>query len=129
MTTTNASLVTAARILRSRTARVRTGNHMSVARRLAVLDAYVARVNAGRLTAASYLAEVLGVNADFVCRFASGFGKAATAAHRARTGISPRRDSIARVGRRRFVECFSYDLCDLAEAARTFVHTRNLIAA
>jgi len=129
MTTTNASLATVVRILRSRANRVRTGSHMSTARRLAVLDAYVARVNAGRLTAASYLTKVLGVNADFVRRFASGFGKAATAAHRARTGISPRRDSIARVGRRRFVECFSYDLCDLAEAARTFVHTAAFINA
>jgi len=79
MTTTNASLATVVRILRSRANRVRTGNHMSVARRLAVLDAYVARFNVGRLTAASYLTKVLGMNADFVRRFASGFGKTATA--------------------------------------------------
>lgn len=129
MTTTNARLATTARILHSRAVRTRIGHHMSVARRLAVLDAHVARFNAGRATAASYLTETLGVNADFVRRFASGFGKAATAAHRARTGNDPQRNCIARVGRRRFVQCSSYDLCDLAEAARTFARTAAFLNA
>lgn len=129
MTTTNASLATTARVLRSRTARIRIGHHMSVARRYAVLDAHVARHNAGRATAAAYLTEVLGADANFVRRFASGFGKAATAAHLARTGAKPRRNCIARVGRRRFVECFSYDLRDLVEAAHTFKHTATLVNA
>lgn len=112
-----------------RAARVPTGHHMSVTRRIAVLEAHVARFNTGRATAASYLTEVLGVDADFVRRFASGFGKAATAAHRARTGNDPQRDCIARVGRRRFVRCFSYDLCDLVMAARTFPRTAAFLNA
>lgn len=128
MSTTNASLATTARILSSRAARTRVGHHMSVARRYAVLDAYAARFNAGRATAAGYLTEILGVDAEFVRRFASGFGKAATAAHRTRTGNSPLRNCIARVGRR-FVQCASYDLRDLAEAARTFPRTAALINA
>lgn len=106
-----------------RAARTRTGHHMSIARRIAVLDARVARFNARRATAASYLTEVLGVDADFVRRFAPGFGKAATAAYRARTGDSPPCDCIARIGLRRFVECASYDLCDLDAAARAFPRT------
>lgn len=112
-----------------RAARTTVGHHMSAARRLAVLDAHAARFNAGRATAASYLTDVLGASADFVRRFASGFGKAATAAHRARTGNDPQPDCIARVGRRRFVQCFSYDPRDLDEAARTFVRTAGFLAA
>lgn len=112
-----------------RAARVRIGHHMSVVRCYAVLNAHVARFNAGRATAASYLTEVLGVDGEFVRRFASGFGKAATAAHRAHTGDNPQRDCIARIGRRRFVQCFSYDLRDLDEAARTFPRTAAVLSA
>lgn len=130
MTTTNASLATTARVLRSRTARIRIGHHMSVARRYAVLDAYVARINGNLITAASYLAGI-GASRAFIDRFGSAFGAKVSKAYQARFGRKPTRTALACRGVR-FFDAFAYtadELPVLNDAARSYDRTRNLIAA
>lgn len=130
MTTTNASLATTARVLRSRAARARIGNHMSVVRRFAVLDALIARTNGGLITAAGYLADVLGAGEKFVYLYSSPFGRDVAKQYRAKFNAEPKQ-GLTRRGLRLF-DGFVYTANEapiLDEAARTYARTRNLIAA
>lgn len=132
MTTTNASLATTARVIRSRTARTRIGNHMSVARRHAVLDAFIARCNGPLvITAASYLRGVIGAGEMFVDRFGSSFGTKVSKGYQAQFGHKSARTALARRGMRIF-DAFAYtadEIGILDEAARNYDRTRKLIAA
>ncbi|ACU71854.1 hypothetical protein Caci_2945 [Catenulispora acidiphila DSM 44928] len=130
MTTTNASLATTARVLRTHAARTRVGTHMSVARRYAVLDALIARTNGALITAASYLAGI-GADQAFIDRFGSAFGTKASKAYQAKFGCKSRRTGLARRGLRLF-DAFAYtanEMPILNEAARSYARTSNLIAA
>lgn len=130
MTTTNASLATTARVLHSRAARARIGHHMSSARRYAVLDALIARTNGGLITAAGYLADVLGANEKFIYSFGSPFGRDVAKKYRAKFDAEPKR-GLTRRGLRLF-DGFVYAADEapiLDEAARSYNRTRKLIAA
>jgi len=87
------------------------GRHDSVTRRLFNLAALVARVNAGRLTAASYLAE-LGADGDTIRRYAATLGKKIKAAYEAKRGTQPERTALALVGHH-LTRCFAYDAGDV----------------
>ncbi len=114
-----------------RAARARVGHHMSIGRRHAVLDALVARVNAGKLTAAQYLADVLGADGAFIGSYAGPFGKAIATAWRAVRGTDPQRTGLALVGRR-LVSVFAYsadELPILQAAAEAYPRTAALLTA
>jgi hypothetical protein len=114
-----------------RAARVRIGHHMSPARRDARLAAVVARTNAGRLTAAEYLTDVLGADQDFVHSYASPFGKAIATAWRAAYGADPKKKGLALVNRR-LIPVFAYridDLPILQAAALAYPRTAELVGA
>ena len=131
MTTTNASLATTARILRNRHARTRIGHHMSVARRHAVLDAYIGRCNGPLTTAAAYLREVLHAGEVFTDRFGSAFGTKVSNGYQAKFGHKSARTALARRGMRLF-DAFGYtadEMPVLDEAARGYNRTRKLIVA
>lgn len=131
MTTTNASLATTARVLRSRATRTRIGHHMSVARRHAVLDAFIARCNGALITAASYLRSAIGADEMFVDRFGSAFGTKISKGYQAKFGRKSTRTALARRGYRIF-DAFAYtaeEIGILDEAARSYDKTRKLIAA
>lgn len=130
MTTTNASLATTARVLHGRAARTRIGNHMSVTRRYAVLDALITRTNGGLITAAGYLADVLGATEKFIYSYSSPFGRDVAKKYRAKFNAEPKQ-GLTRRGLRLF-DGFVYTADEvpvLDEAARTYARTRNLIAA
>lgn len=130
MTTTNASLATTARVLRSRAARTCIGNHMSVVRRFAILDAYIARTNGGLITVAGYLANALGANEKFIFSYGSPFGRDVAKRYRAAFNAEPK-TGLTRRGMRLF-EGFVYTADEafiLAESARSYSRTRKLIAA
>lgn len=113
-----------------RAARVRTGHHMSAQRQVAVLDALVARVNTGRITAAEYLTGVLGADEEFVRRYASPFGRHVAQAYRAAFGMEPAKAGLARRGTR-LVPCFAYTAAEvpvLYEAALAYGRTRELLS-
>jgi len=112
-----------------RAARVRIGHHMSVQRRIAVLDATVERANLGFLTAAEYLAE-LGLDEAFIYSYASPFGKAAAKAYRSAFGVEPAKSGLARRGMR-LVPVFAYGADEagvLYEAAQDYKRTREFLA-
>ncbi len=112
-----------------RAARLRVGHHMSVQRRIAVLDAVVERANVGRITAAEYLAE-LGLDEAFINSYASPFGKAAKKAYVAAFGVEPPKSGLARRGMR-LVPVFAYaaDEADVLYAgAQNYVRTREFLA-
>lgn len=114
-----------------RAARVRIGHHMSVARRAAFVGALVARWNTGRVTAEAWLATVPGVDAEFVRRYASPFGREVAKVYRARFGTEPVRAGSAWRSRM-LVDCFAYsaeELPALEEAARSYKRTALLLAA
>lgn len=113
-----------------RAARVRVGNHMSVARRHAVLDALVERVNTGRITAAEYLTDVLGADEAFVHSYASPFGRQVARAYRQTFGCEPVKAGLARRGVR-LVPCFAYTADEafvLYEAALAYGRTLELLS-
>lgn len=121
----------AAAVKTGRGARVRVGHHMSPARRIAVLDATVDRVNAGRVTAAEYLAAELGADAAFVHSYASPFGREVAKAYRAAFGAEPAKCGLARRGLR-LVPVFAYgadELPVLLEAAQSYRRTAELLDA
>lgn len=131
MRTTNRQLASQVRTTTRRSARVRVGNAMSPARRYAVLDALVARVNRDLVTTARYLAEVLHADAEFVRRFAGSFGKIAKAVYLAEFGTEPTRSGIARVGTKLFA-AFAYRTAEIAvldKAAASYPRTAALLAA
>lgn len=118
-------------VLSGRAARTRVGSHMSVQRRYAVLDALVRRTNAGKVTTAQYLADVVGADADFVRRFAAPYGKAVAKAYRDEYGAEPSKSGLARRGRM-LLSCFAYgadDLPVLDKGARTYRRTAELLGA
>lgn len=111
-----------------RAARTRVGHHMSVARRHATLIAWA---NAGKLTAAQYLADILGADTAFIGSYAGPFGKAIATAWRAARGADPKRTGLARVGQR-LVRVFAYgadELPILQAAAEAYPRTAALLAA
>ena len=113
-----------------RAARVRVGHHMSVQRHIAVLDALVERTNAGRITAAEYLAE-LGADEAFIHSYASPYGRAVAAAYRSAFGAEPVKSGLARRGLR-LVPVFAYAADEsqvLYEAAWTYKRTAEFLAA
>lgn len=115
-----------------RAARVRVGHHMSVARRHAVLDAHIGRVNAaaGVITAAGYLTDVLGASAAFVAAYAPPFGTAVAKAYREQFDAEPRRDGLSRRGLRLF-SCFAYranEAAVLEAGVRSYRRTAELLA-
>jgi hypothetical protein len=119
-----------------RAARVRVGRHDSVARYRAVLEATARRANGIRATAAAYLTG-LGADAEFIRRFASQFGKAATRIHRDRLHAEPALDGLAIISARgrhgarhpRLIEVNTYPVAILAHAARSYPRTATLIGA
>lgn len=114
-----------------RAARVRVGHHMLVARRHAVLDAYVARVNGELITTAAYLSNVLGASPAFVAAYAPPFGTAVAKAWRAQHHTEPAKTGLSRRGLRLF-SCFAYDPADLPvleAGARSYKRTAVLLAA
>lgn len=113
-----------------RGARLRVGHHMSVQRRIIVLDAVVERANVGRITAAEYLAQ-LGADEAFINSYASPYGRAVAKAYRSAFGAEPARSGLARRGVR-LVPVFAYtaDEADaLYEAAQDYKRTREFLAA
>jgi len=131
MTTT--ARATTIRIVTSATrpTRTRASHHMSVTRRHAVIDAYIARVNGGLITAAAYLREVLGAGEAFTDRFGSSFGTKVSKAYQAAIGRKSNRTGLARRGYRIF-DAFAYTTGEkriLDQAARGYDKTAPLIAA
>lgn len=111
--------------------RNRVGSSTSTTRLRAVLANLAARVNSNRATAADYLANVLGADADFVRRYGSVFGKTATKLMR-ESGTEPTRNGLAVVIRHRhasLVEVNTYPVEVLAAAARAYGRTAALIGA
>lgn len=113
-----------------RAERTPVGHHMSVQRHIAVLDALVERTNAGRITAAEYLAE-LGLDEAFINSYASPYGRAVAKAYRSAFGVEPAKSGLARRGLR-LVPVFAYDADEagvLYEAAQDYQRTREFLAA
>lgn len=131
MSTTNASLAATARVLHSRHNRARIARHMSVARRHAVLDAYIARCNGPLITAAAYLRTTLGAGEAFVDRYGSAFGTKVSQGYQVKFGRKSTRTALARRGMRLF-NAFAYttdELLVLDEAARSYDRTAAFFAA
>lgn len=129
MTITTAIKTIAADLTRAHRARV--GHHMSVARRHAVIDAWVDRTNTanGVTTTATYLRDVIGADADFIHRYASPYGTAVAKAYRAVYGANPAKTGVARRGVRIF-DAYGYTDADVLDAgARAYARTAALIAA
>lgn len=83
-----------------RAARVRVSTFSSPARRADVLRRLVERVNAGRVTTAAYLADVLGADEAFIHSFASPYGRAVAKVYREKFGADPVRSGLAVRGQR-----------------------------
>jgi len=114
-----------------RAARIRVGNHMSVARRQAVLAAVADRHNTGKTTAAQYLADVIGADEAFVHSYASPYGKACAKVYREQFGAEPQRCGLAVRGRR-LVAVLAYsedELPVLAKGAAEYRRTAELLAS
>lgn len=118
-----------------RALRTRVGHHTSPARRRAVLDAYTRRVNraAGYVTAAEYLADVVGADAAFVASYGSWYGKAVAKAWREATGTEPAKYGLARRGTL-LLAVFAYGTDERSTAvldagARSYKRTALLLAA
>lgn len=129
-TTSIAAAVYNATRAAGRAARVRVGNHMSVARRHAVLDAYTTRVNGTLITVASYLAG-LGASRVFVDRYSAAFGIKVSKAYQAKFGHKPFRTALAARGMRLF-GVFAYTADErqiLDQVAGDYDKTRYLLAA
>jgi hypothetical protein len=94
------------------------GRFNSPVRRAYTLGRLVERVNTGRVTVASYLAD-LGADADTIRRYSATLGKHVKAAYQAKYSVEPVRSAIAVVGRR-IVRAFAYDAGD-AEILRAAV--------
>ena len=115
----------------SRRDRARVGHHMSPARRYAVLDATVARANAGLVTTADYLTDVLGADDEFVRRFSSPFGKSVAKVYREEYGQEPPKNGLAR-RRTMLLSVFAYgedELPVLAKGALNYKRTADLLLA
>ncbi len=111
-----------------RAARVRVGNHMSAARRQAVLRAVADRFNTGKVTTAGYLASI-GADPEFVRRFCGPFGAAVAKVYREQHGAEPAREGLDVRGRR-LVRVNSYRAADaavLAQGARNYRRTAELL--
>lgn len=109
--------------------RTRTGTTTSVARRYAVLDAYVARRNAGIVTAGQYLAILTG-DAEFSAAYDSPFGKAIKKAYKALHGEDPAKIRLV-TEHRRIHRAIGYRIDEpaLAIATQTYPRTAALIGA
>lgn len=113
-----------------RAARVRVGTFNSVARRQAVLQAVADRHNTGKTTAAQYLTDVLGADAEFVHSYASPYGKACAKVFREQYGAEPQRSGLAVRGRR-LVAVLAYsedEVQVLDKGAREYRRTAELLA-
>lgn len=108
--------------------RALTGTFKSVGRRHAVLTAYVARRNAGIVTAGQYLTEVLGADAEFSARFDSPFGKAIKKAYKALHGEDPAKIRLV-TEHRRLHRAIGYLLGEpaLTVAAASYPRTAALL--
>lgn len=112
--------------------RVLVGTHNSVTRLRSVLANLVSRVNGNHATAAAYLTSTLGADAEFVRRYGSVYGKAATKAYREQYGTDPARDGLAvvrRNGHPALVRVNTYPRAVLADAAAHCPRTAALIGA
>jgi hypothetical protein len=90
--------------------------------------AMLAYRNAGRTTAADYLAEI-GADADTIRRFASPFGRKVAQAHRAATGNDPAQSGAALV-RGQLMRVYAYaDRALLDGVARDYHATATLVTA
>jgi hypothetical protein len=130
MSTTNASIATTARIIRTRAARTRIGHHMSLARRYAVLDALIARTNGAFTTVAEYLANVVGADEKFLYSYSPSFGRFVAKAYRAKFNAEPKQ-GLTRRGLRLF-DGFVYaadEMLVLDETARSYGRTADLVNA
>lgn len=109
--------------------RVLAGASNSVTRLRTVLASLAARVNGNRVTAADYLTNVLGADADFVHRYGSVYGKTATKLMR-ESGAEPKRNGLAVVTRHRhasLVEVNTYPVEILRAAAANYARTATLL--
>ena len=107
--------------------RILTGTFKSVARRYAVLDAYVARHNAGTVTAGQYLKALTG-DADFAASFDSPFGKAIKKAYKALHGEDPAKIRLV-TEHRRLHRAIGYLISEpaLQIATQTYPRTAALL--
>ena len=105
------------------------GAFNSVTRRQYNLRLIAQRVNAGVLTAASYLRD-LGADDETIRRYASQLGKRVKSMAAAK-GITPALSGLAVVGRH-LVRCLAYDIRDieiLRTATAEYQRTAHLIGA
>lgn len=120
---------TIATAISRRANRTLVGATMSVARRYAVLDAYVARRNTGIVTAGQYLTALTG-DAEFSARFDSPFGKHIRRAYIALHDAEPAKIRLV-TEHRRLHRAIGYRLGEpaLAVATQTYPRTAALIGA
>ncbi len=112
-----------------RAARVRRGNCTSVLRRHVTLIAWA---NAGMLTSAGYLTDVIGAGKDFVESYDTPFGTAVATAWRAFYGCDPKKTGLARTLGGLLVRVFVYPPREawlLDAAAEVYPRTAALLAA
>lgn len=109
--------------------RILTGTFKSAARRYAVLDAYVARHNAGTVTAGQYLKAITGDD-EFSAKYDSPFGKAIKKAYIAIHGDDPAKIRLV-TEHRRLHRAIGYLIGEpaLAVATQTYPRTAALIGA
>lgn len=93
-----------------RTRTAKPGRHDSVTRRLHNLRLIAARVNAGVVTVAQYLAEI-DADDDTIRRYAGTLGKHVKGAFIAKRGTEPTRCGLALVGHH-LARVFAYDRAD-----------------
>lgn len=113
-----------------RAARTRIGVTTVRAHRAAVLGALIARINAGKVLARDYLVK-LDLDADFITRYESAFGRVVAKVYRQTTGQDPKRDAVTLV-RGWLRKTYAYSADDMAIldiAAHTYPRTRALVGA
>ena len=103
------------------------GSTLSTARRYAVLDAYVARHNAGIVTAGQYLTAVTG-DAEFSAKYDSPYGKHVKKAYKALHGEDPQKIRLT-TEHRRLHRAIGYLIGEpaLALAVTTYPRTAALL--
>lgn len=111
-----------------RAARTRIGVTTTRAHRANVLTNLIARINAGKTLVRDYLVK-LGLDAEFITRYESAFGRVVAKTYRETTGQNPERTAVALV-RGWMRKTYAYDdLAILDIAAHTYPRTRALIGA
>lgn len=112
-----------------RTNRALVGSALSVARRYAVLTAYVTRRNEGIVTAGQYLTAITG-DPEFSAKYDSPFGKHIRRAYKTLHGEDPAKIRLV-TEHRRIHRAIGYHIGEpaLAMAAQTYPRTAALIGA